>query len=178
MGIKHYNSYFSISNEIVVNVQIIDIGGIVKYKVTNNTYYEKADCFLLVFDITDKDSFIDCQNFYLEKIKENCKKKYKILLIGNKIDLEGERCVTSQKGSIFAFENNCKYMETSCFLNENVCEAFESVIDTTIIMNDDELKVDNYYDNYKKEENQKVIRPIDVNEQIVVFPKIMKFLNY
>ena len=100
MGIKYYTCYFGISNEIVVNVQIVDMGGILKYKITNNIHYEKGDCFLLVYDITDINSFRDCQNFYLEKIKENCKKKYKILLIGNKNDFEDKRCVISKKVSI------------------------------------------------------------------------------
>ena len=60
MGIHNYIAYYKLSNEMVVYVQIVDMGGIKKYKLINNIYYEKVDCFLLLYDITNKDSFNDC----------------------------------------------------------------------------------------------------------------------
>ena len=116
MGIQNYIAYYKLSKRIVVYVQIIDMGGIEKYKLVNNIYYEKAICFLLVYDITNKDSFNDCKNFFLDKIKENCKKDYKILLLGNKSDLEFDREIIPERGSLFALENNFGFKDLVLYL--------------------------------------------------------------
>ena len=45
------------------------------------SYYYKADCCLLVYDITDKKSFKECIFYYKDKIKELCKKILKLLYV-------------------------------------------------------------------------------------------------
>ena len=100
-------------------------------------HYERADCCILVYDITKLESFEVCKNFYQKEISKTCKKGIKVILIGNKVDLENERKVSKDKGAKFANENDYYFKETSCDNNLNVADAFETII---IMTNNDMIK--------------------------------------
>ena len=121
----------------------MDTAGEEKFRSINASYYRKADCCLLVYDISNRKSFEEIKNYYNQNIKEQCKKNIKIILLGNKTDLEDQRQVSSEEGASFALENNYIFMETSCLKNTNVANAFETLIEITNI----EIKK-----NYVKEE--------------------------
>ena len=87
------------------------------------------DCCLLVYDISRRESFDECKNYYKNKIKGKCKKNTEVLLLGNKTDFEYEREVKYEEGADFATENDYIFMESSCFKNENVADAFETLIE-------------------------------------------------
>ena len=99
-----------------------------KFNSINKTYYKRADCCLLVYDVTNRESFEECQNFYKKEIAENCKNNVKVILIGNKVDLEETREISEEEGSKFAKENKYYFKETSCEKNFNVADAFETII--------------------------------------------------
>ena len=106
-------------------------------KSINETYYKKMDSIILLYDITHKDSFDECKNYYCHIIKEKCKDNIKVILIGNKKDLEDRRIISFEEANNFALLNNYIHMETSCLRNENVFEAFEKIIEITA---DDDIK--------------------------------------
>ena len=56
------------------------------------------------------------------------KKKLKVILVGNKTDLEKNRKVKTEEGAKFAEKNNYYFRETSCETNYNVSDAFETII--------------------------------------------------
>ena len=89
-----------------------------------------ANCCLLVYDITDEKTFKECE-YYSKEIKERCKKDIKVILLGNKTDLEDKRKISCEQGAGLALENNYLFMETSCLLNSNVSTAFETLIEIT-----------------------------------------------
>ena len=132
------------SDGSLANVQIMDTSGQERFRAINQNYYRRADCCLLVYDITDVKSFEACK-YYSEQIKERCKKNIKTVLLGNKTDLESERKVPPEKGAAFSLKNNYIFMETSCKKNENVADAFEVLIETThreIEKNKDKIEED------------------------------------
>ena len=102
-------------------------------------YYKGKNGILVVYDITNRQSFDDI-NFWLNEIKEKANKNTIILLVGNKCDLEDERKVSFQEGKDFADNNGIKFIETSAKTNQNVDEAFEILIDKVIKNNKDILK--------------------------------------
>ena len=53
--------------------------------------------------------------------------------MGNKTDLEDKREVKPEEGAGFALENDYIFIETSCFKNKNVANAFETLIEITNI---------------------------------------------
>ena len=81
-------------------------------------------------------SFARANRYILEKetvdekdIKEYCKENVKIILVGNKSDLEDIRKIKIEDGASFAAENGYMFMETSCLKNEYVSECFETLIE-------------------------------------------------
>ena len=58
-----------------------------KFDEMSQSYYKTADCFLLVYDITDEDSFEKIKH-YIEEIINNCPEHIKEFLLGNKTDLD------------------------------------------------------------------------------------------
>ncbi len=132
-GLPNYFSTYQLTDGSLVNVNILDTTGQEKFDALNESYYKKADCVLLVYDITNKKSFDKCKNYYNPKLRENCKKNIKVILLGNKVDLEYQRQIPSEEAVGFALENNYIFMETSCARNLNVTDAFETIIEITNI---------------------------------------------
>jgi small GTP-binding protein len=102
-------------------------------------YYKGKNGILVVYDITNRQSFDDL-NFWLNDIEKIANKNTVKLLVGNKCDLEDKREVTFQEGKDFADNNGMKFIETSAKTNQNVDEAFEIVVDEVIKNNKDILK--------------------------------------
>ena len=55
--------------------------------------------------------------------KENCV----VCVIGNKSDLNEERCIRFNEGARFSQDNNCNYFECSAVTGENINETFMKV---------------------------------------------------
>ena len=115
----------------------MDTGGQETFNSQNKLYYKKADCVLLVYDITSLKSFNACKNYYIKQILNICKEDIKVILLGNKTDLEQKREVTQEMGSNLAKQYNFYFKETSCEENYNVSDSFETLIEMT---NTDMLK--------------------------------------
>ena len=88
--------------------------------------YDKCHCCILVYDVTNKDSFNWCGKA-IEKIYK-ISKDIRIMLIGNKIDLEDKRVISKEDGYNLSLEYNSLFMETSCKYYYNVDNAFETII--------------------------------------------------
>jgi len=133
IGIPSFFSTYQLSDGSLVNVHLFDTAGQEKFRSLSESYYKKADCCLLVYDISKKKTFDDCRDYYNKNIIEKCKKNIKVILLGNKTDLEDQREVKPEEGAAFALENDYNFMETSCLKNENVANAFETLIEITNI---------------------------------------------
>lgn len=83
------------SSGSVIKLQIWDTAGQEKFKTITAAYYKGAQGLLLVFDISDRKSFIDIENWMLEAEKYSSQKIVKIL-IGNKSDKEATREVSKE----------------------------------------------------------------------------------
>ena len=139
VGIEDVFKGYRLSDGSVVNIRIMDTGGQENYDAINETYYRDADCCLLVYDITSEKSFDKVKNYYIEKIKENCKTIIKVLLLGNKTDLKEERVISPKDGADLAQKNGYIFMESSCKDNYNVTDAFTTLIEMT---NNELIKTD------------------------------------
>ena len=94
---------------------------------TNALLQSSHGC-MVVYDITDPHSFNECKNYYKHVILEKCKKDTKVMLVGNKADLEDRRKIPKEEGLKFAEENGYIFRETSCLNLDSVVEAFEILI--------------------------------------------------
>ena len=131
IGLPHSFVAYQLTNGSLVNVSIVDTAGQEKLRTLSNQYYKKADGILLVYDITNTRSLDEIKNYYCKKIKDNCKDGIKVILLGNKTDLEEKRKISPEDGANFAAENDFMFLETSCMKNENVAGGFETLIELT-----------------------------------------------
>ena len=129
IGTPHAFCSYQLSDGAFVNVKIIDTAGQEKFRSISKQFYKEADGCLLVYDITNRASFEAIQNYFLDEIKNNCKFEIKIILLGNKTDLEEERKVSSDEGANFAANNGFMFLETSCMVERSVADGFETLIE-------------------------------------------------
>ena len=106
-----------------VKLQIWDTAGQERFRNIISSYYRGAQGIMLVYDITDLESFQNLNSWLIEIEKNASKNVYKIL-VGNKCDMESERKVTIEQGKDFAAQYGMKFFETSAKESTNVSDAF------------------------------------------------------
>ena len=129
MAVDFVAKSFQLSDGSAVKCFIYDTSGQERYNSINDSYYKNTNGILLVYDISNRESFEKIKDYYCPKIEEFCKKNIPIILLGNKADKENERQVSIEEGANLAVEYKFKFKETSCLKNENVADAFEDLID-------------------------------------------------
>jgi len=125
IGVEFSIKYLEIKNKNI-KIQIWDTAGEEQFQSITKSYYRNAIGALLVYDISKKSSFEHLKK-WLERVKENSSKNIKIILIGNKIDLEDKREVTFQEGEEFAKKNELLFLETSAKNFININESFNKL---------------------------------------------------
>ena len=110
----------------VVKIQIWDTAGQDRFRNIAKNYFHTSDGFLLVYDITCRESF-DKLNFWYEQIKLNAPEHTKCMVIGNKCDLEEKREISKEEGDNFSKEQNIKFYETSAKEGINVNIIFQEL---------------------------------------------------
>jgi len=103
VGVELENKYFKANND-VLNVSIWDTAGQERFKSITNAYYRGAHGVIVVFDLTRKETFDNCKNWFNEVKNSNNQNLNNLLLIGNKSDLEDLRKVTQEQGKDLATE--------------------------------------------------------------------------
>ena len=109
--------------DIDIVLQIWDTAGQERYKVITKSFVKGADAIIYMYDITNKESFINIKK-WIEDTDEysfNAKK----IIIGNKIDMEEKREVTDEMKDNLINEMNIEIMEVSAKNeNNNINEVF------------------------------------------------------
>jgi small GTP-binding protein len=125
IGIDLQSKYFKFDNDIV-KINFIDTAGQERFDSISSNYLKNVNGVLLVYDITNYDTFKKI-DYWNNQIKNYNKNKYSIVLIGNKIDLNNQRVVNFNDGKNLSKRINCKFFETSARNNINVDEVFETI---------------------------------------------------
>ena len=106
-----------------VNLQIWDTAGQERFRTITTSYYRSSDAILLIFDVSDKQTFKNCEA-WLEDVRLYAREKVDIMLIGNKADLVSKRLIDFKSAKEFADRHGMMYLETSAKQNVNVDKAF------------------------------------------------------
>ena len=75
-------------------------------------FYKRADGIALVFDLTNQASFESIAG-WISSIKENAKEDIPVVLVGNKVDLQGKRVISEESALELADTYGLNYHETS-----------------------------------------------------------------
>lgn len=111
-----------------VKLQIWDTAGQERYRTITTAYYRGAMGFLLMYDITNQDSFCAVQD-WATQIKTYSWDNAQVVLVGNKLDLEDDRQVPAEDAERLASELGFLFFEASAKDNINVKQVFDSLVD-------------------------------------------------
>ena len=109
-----------------IKMQIWDTAGQERFRNVISSYFRGSHGILLIYDITNRDSFKNLEN-WLTEIEKNANQNVLKILIGNKNDLVDDREIKTEEGQTFANRNGMQFIETSAKMNTNVTEAFEAL---------------------------------------------------
>jgi len=106
-----------------VKLQVWDTAGQERYRALSSAYYRGALGALVVYDITNRQS-LESISKWLEEIDRYCTQEIVVILVGNKLDLNEQRCVTVEEGKALAAKENMFFIETSAKDAINIEKAF------------------------------------------------------
>merc|ERR1711968_358658 len=95
-----------------IKLQIWDTAGQERFRTITSSYYRGAHGIIVVYDITDSDSFANVKQ-WLEEIQRYACEGVNKLLVGNKCDLASKRQVEKKTAEDFAGKLDIPFLETS-----------------------------------------------------------------
>lgn len=108
-----------------VQIDILDTAGQEDYAAIRDNYFRSGEGFLLVFSITEHESFTATAEFREQILRVKAEEdKIPLLLVGNKSDLEERRQVSVDEARGKADEWGVQYVETSAKTRANVDKVF------------------------------------------------------
>lgn len=107
-----------------IKLQIWDTAGQERFRTITSAYYRGAMGALLVYDVTNQQSF-DQINNWIKEIDQHAQYA-NYVLIGNKTD-KNNRVITSDQGLELANRHNISFYETSAKNNTNIEDVFNDL---------------------------------------------------
>ena len=130
-------------NEEQLKLEIWDSIGHESLRSANKIFMKNTDIALIVYDITNKKSFVNLNEFYKELIKMNERDKMIIGIAANKSDLYENTEVNREEGEEYAKKINALYFESTATDHENVVNIFEELIKVYIENNKEVIEQNN-----------------------------------
>lgn len=106
-----------------LKLQIWDTAGQDRFRTITTAYYRNAMGILLVYDITNENSFHNVIN-WMKNIQEFAPETVSTVLVGNKNDIVAGRVIPTERGEALAKEFGIPFLETSARTKAGVDEAF------------------------------------------------------
>ena len=115
----------------IVKIQIWDTAGQDRFRSITKNYYKGAHGIILIYDVTSRKTYENIKN-WVAQIKEEVSEKVTIILVGNKIDDEKNRKVTTEEGQNMAKECGLDFFETSAKSGINIDSTFNELVKKTV----------------------------------------------
>lgn len=106
-----------------VKLQIWDTTGQERFKNITSSYYRGSHAIIMVYDVTDLQSFTNIAK-WREEIDKYAHENVEILLIGNKNDLVSHKVIDYSTGKDLADKMGVKFLESSARTGDNVVRMF------------------------------------------------------
>ena len=123
-------------NGDTIQLQLWDTAGAEKYHSMGQSFYRNSQACVLVFDITDAESFKNVETWrteFLDQLNPSNPNEFPLVLFGNKSDLQSEMQVSNE-----AVDNYCKEHNSMPFFlcsakdNINLDVAFDKVVEMAL----------------------------------------------
>lgn len=117
------------SKTMAYKFNIWDTAGQEKYRALATLYYRGVDCAVVVYDITDRNSFEQVKSYWVDELLRQTDNAHpvKICISGNKADLEDQRQVSFEEGQELANIYGALFYETSVKSGNNVEDIFKEL---------------------------------------------------
>lgn len=96
-----------------MGVAVLDTAGQEEFSAMREQYMRKGDGFLLVYSVTDMQSYENVRHFHTQILRVKDRDSYPMLLAANKVDLVHVRVVSEEAGRDLARIIGAPYIETS-----------------------------------------------------------------
>ncbi|THF94178.1 hypothetical protein TEA_004441 [Camellia sinensis var. sinensis] len=111
-----------------LKLTIWDTAGQERFGTLISSYYRGAHGIILVYDVTRRETFTNLSEIWAKEVElystnQDCVK----ILVGNKVDKEGERAVSREEGMALAQEHKSLFLECSAQKRENVQQCFKEL---------------------------------------------------
>lgn len=112
-----------------LKLTVWDTAGQERFRTLTSSYYRGAHAILLVYDVTNRDSFTALST-WLREVEMYCPgggKGVVKVLVGNKIDM-ADRAVSRSEGEAWARSNGMLFLESSAKTTVGIQEVFEEAV--------------------------------------------------
>ncbi|KAL7228601.1 hypothetical protein ACSBR2_007332 [Camellia fascicularis] len=111
-----------------LKLTIWDTAGQERFGTLISSYYRGAHGIILVYDVTRRETFTNLSEIWAKEVElystnQDCVK----ILVGNKVDKDGERAVSREEGMALAQEHKSLFLECSAKKRENVQQCFKEL---------------------------------------------------
>ena len=123
IGMEIFSLCVKLDNKII-RLQIWDTCGQEIYRSLITNFYRSSSLAIIVYSIIERESFADL-DLWIKELKINSSPDTKLILVGNKLDLEERREIKYEEGKKFAEDYGfIDFFETSALTGENIKNMF------------------------------------------------------
>ncbi|KAK8794836.1 hypothetical protein WA158_001817 [Blastocystis sp. Blastoise] len=122
IGVELQTKFITVDDQLI-KLQIWDTAGSDQYESITKSYYRGAHGIVLLYDITYRESF-EKIGYYMQSIYDNADEDVRVILVGNKSDLEDKRAVSYEEGKRLAGKYNISFFESSAATGQNISDIF------------------------------------------------------
>ena len=132
IGVEFATKVVHLDSGATVKAQIWDTAGQERYHAIVSAHYRRAVGALLVYDVTDRNSFSNLSRWTTE-LRAKAEPDIIIMLVGNKVDLVQKnpeaRAISTEEAKNFADAEGLHWIETSAIASTRVDEAFTVLLE-------------------------------------------------
>ena len=151
-GADYSQKSITIKNQ-TINLDLWDTAGQENYRSLGRHFYKDSLIVILVYDITNRESFEDLKTIWYNDLKRYGEKYSVLAVVGNKSDLFENEVVSEDEGRKFAEEKNAEFMLVSAKTGDNITNlfnvlvnkyldpSFQEQIEPIIQKNEDNIKI-------------------------------------
>ena len=115
-------------NGKILKLELWDTAGQERYRSISQLFYKDANAVILVYDITNKFSFEEIQNYWFKQVKESATENVILSIVGNKLDLYEQEVVDQKAAKKYAEDNNALFAVTSAKNSSGIEDLFIEIV--------------------------------------------------
>jgi len=114
-----------------IQLQVWDTAGQERFRTITSSFYRGAHGIIVVYDITDQSSFNNVK-LWMQEIQRYASAGVCKMLVGNKLDLEDRRVVTTSTAKEYADSLAVPFLEASAKTGDGIDKAFQTLTEEVL----------------------------------------------